>query len=353
MKRKYLLIGAAFLLLLLIGGGVALNYYLTYKRPDVRQETLFYLYPEQSYEAMLDSLENGQVFKHPQRFQRAAQRRNLAAYLKPGRYLLKPEMSNQEIIRIFANGWETPQRITFRGYIKTLDRLAAYFGKQFAADSAAFMQALSDSTTQQALGLNPETMLSLFIPNTYELYWTATPEQVIQRFKREYDRFWNDDRLTKAKALNLTPTEVITLASIIVQETNHVPEQPAMAAVYLNRLNKGMKLQACPTVIYALKDEEPGITRVLNRHLKYDSPYNTYKYKGLPPGPITIPTISAIDAVLNRDKNNYLYFCANASFDGTHKFTSSYQEHLRNGKAYQRALTARQKEQAKNNQSTK
>lgn len=316
--------------------------YLVFKRPDVKETTVFYLYPEQNYTALLDSLEAHDIFKHPGRFKRAADRRKLEKYLKPGRYVIDIQMNNQAIIRMFANGWETPQRLAFRGYIKTLDRLAAYLGKHFCADSTAFIKALTDSARQQELGMKPETMISIFIPNTYEMYWTSSPEDIIKRFKREYDRFWNEERLLKAKDLGLTPTQVITLASILVQETNYAPELPAMAAVYLNRLKKGIKLQACPTVIYAHRDVEPGITRVLKRHLQYDSPYNTYRYAGLPPGPITIPTIQAIDAVLNRDKNNYLYFCANSNFDGTHKFTASYQEHLRNAKAYQKALTAKQ-----------
>lgn len=322
--------------------GIGTDYYLKFIKPDVRQECIFYIHPNQNYAAFLDSLNQAEVFHHPKRFQRAAGQRGLEQYLKVGRYKITPEMSNQEIIRTFANGWQTPQRITFKGYIKTLEQLASYFDRNFAADSSEFMQALSDTTLQKELGLKPETMLSLFLPNTYEMYWTTSPTAVIQRFKKEYDVFWNEERLAKAKKLGLTPTQVITLASIIIQETNHEPEQPAMAAVYLNRLKKGMKLQACPTVIYALKDVEPGIRRVLNRHLNYDSPYNTYKYAGLPPGPIAVPSLAAIDAVLNRDSNQYLYFCANSNFDGTHKFTASYQEHLRNGRAYQKALKARQ-----------
>lgn len=332
--------------ILLLGAGIsayiATDYYLKFIKPDVRQESIFYIYPNQDYAALLDSLEKAEIFLHPNRFVRAANQRGLEQYIKVGRYKITPEMSNQEIIRTFANGWQTPQRITFKGYIKTLDRLAAYFGNNFAADSAAFMAVLSDANLQKELGMKPETMISLFLPNTYEMYWTTSPKDVVQRFKREYDAFWNEERQAKAKKLGLSQTQVITLASIIVQETNHVPEQPAMAAVYLNRLKKGMKLQACPTVIYALKDVEPGIRRVLNRHLKYDSPYNTYKYAGLPPGPITIPTLAAIDAVLNRDSSQYLYFCANSNFDGTHKFTASYQEHLKNGRAYQKALKARE-----------
>ncbi|MBO7322265.1 MAG: endolytic transglycosylase MltG, partial [Bacteroidales bacterium] len=186
-----------------------------------------------------------------------------------------------------------------------------------------------------------QTFIGMFIPNTYELYWTASPESVIKRMHQEYKAFWNESRIAKGKNMGMSKNEIMTLASIVNEETNNIGEMPKIAGVYINRLKKGMPLQACPTVIYAHLDSEPGIKRVLKRHLKIDSPYNTYKNKGLPPGPITIPTIKAIDAVLNYEKSNYIYFCAKPEFDGTHNFASTYSQHQKNAKAYQKALSAK------------
>ena len=218
-------------------------------------------------------------------------------------------MSNQYIIRMIANGWQTPAKVTLRGYIKTIDRLAAFLGRNFEADSAAFATALKDTAMIDSLGFRPETFIGMFIPNTYEFYWTSSPESVIKRFKKEYDTFWNGRRDRLAKEIGLDRNEVMTLASIVIGETNNAGEMPKIAGVYMNRLHRGMRLQACPTVIYAHLDTEPGLRRLLHRHLQIDSPYNTYRIKGLPPGPIAIPTVTAIDAVLNYEKSNYLYFC--------------------------------------------
>ena len=177
----------------------------------------------------------------------------------------------------------------------------------------------------------------MFIPNTYEVYWTVTPEEFLERMHKEYEKFWNEERTAKAEQTGLTRTEVSTLASIVIEETKYEPEMPVIAGVYMNRLHKDMLLQADPTVKYAVGDES--LTRVLNRHLTVDSPYNTYKYKGLPPGPITIPTVAAIDAVLNYQHHNYLYFCAKSSLDGQHAFATSLAGHMENAKRYHKAVS--------------
>lgn len=315
-----------------------IRYYVTFKKPNVSEEKVILVYRDADFPEVMDSLRSSGAIRNFRSFERAVRKRDLADHFEHGRYVLQPGMSNQYIIRMIANSWQTPARITLRGYIKTLDRLAGFLGSTFEADSAEFAAALNDTVLMDSLGFVSETYISMFIPDTYEMYWTSSPKSVLLRFKREYDRFWKGERDRKANEIGMTREEVSTLASIVIGETNNTDEMPLIAGVYMNRLKKRMPLQACPTVIYAHLDVEPGITRVLKRHLAIDSPYNTYKYRGLPPGPIAIPTVNAIDAVLNYIKSDYLYFCAKPEFDGTHNFAATYSQHLRNSAAYNRAL---------------
>lgn len=332
--------GFCLAVLLLASAGWGLNHWLTFRRPNVARESTFLLRPEYSFPEFLDSLASSGILRHPERFRRAAAERDLARYLKPGRYIFKSGMSNQTVIRMIANGWQTPMRLVFRGYQQSPEELAAWFGRNFASDSAEFAAVLLDSAVVRECGFKPETFLAMFLADTYEFYWTDSPEQVVRRFRNEYDRYWNQERKKLAAEAGLTPTEVIILASIVARESNLPEDQARIAGVYLNRIRRGIRLQACPTVIFALKDTEPGIRRVLKRHLRTDSPYNTYRYAGLPPGPIGIPGRSAIEAVLHYDKNNYLYFCASPELDGTHRFAATYSEHQRNAREYQRAFSA-------------
>lgn len=329
----------------IVAGG---SYFFTYKKPNVAKKHVLLVHSNATYQDIEDSLEASGAIKNIKSFRKAAGKKELDKHFEPGRYVLEPGMSNQYIIRMIANGWETPGKVTLRGYIKTLDRLAAFLGSKFDADSADFAAVLNDRELMDSLGFTRETYIGMFIPNTYEFYWTASPESVIKRFKKEYDSFWNGERDSLAKAMRMNRNEVTTLASIVIGETNNTQEMPLIAGVYINRLKRGMKLQACPTVIYAHLEKEPGITRLLNRHLSIDSPYNTYKVRGLPPGPIAIPTVSAIDAVLHYTKSNYLYFCAKPEFDGTHNFASTYSEHKANSRAYNKAFEEREAAKASN-----
>ena len=340
MKRKTLIIAAAAAAVIIAAFG--LNRYITYKKPNTVQEGVILIYRDATYQAVEDSIKASGTIKNLKSLERAARKRDLASHFEPGRYVIEPGMSNQYIIRMIANGWQTPAKVTLRGYIKTLDRLAAFLGRNFEADSAAFATALKDTAMIDSLGFRPETFIGMFIPNTYEFYWTSSPESVIKRFKKEYDTFWSGERDRLAKKIGLDRNEVMTLASIVIGETNNAGEMPKIAGVYMNRLHRGMRLQACPTVIYAHLETEPDITRLLHRHLQIDSPYNTYRIKGLPPGPIAIPTVTAIDAVLNYEKSNYLYFCAKPEFDGTHNFASTYSQHKANSRAYNKAFRERE-----------
>lgn len=349
MKKRNIFIISAVCAVVAIAAAVAGNWYITYRKPNVAREYVLLVHRDTPFGTIEDSLLSSGAIKNPKSLMRAVRKKELEKHFEPGRYVLQPEMSNQYIIRMLANGWETPAKVTLRGYIKTLDKLAAFLGRNFEADSASFSATLHDSALVSSLGFKPETFIGMFIPNTYEFYWTSSPESVVKRFKKEYDRFWEGERDRLAKSIGLDRNEVMTLASIVIGETNNAGEMPRIAGVYMNRLHRGMRLQACPTVIFAHLDTEPGIRRLLKRHLKIDSPYNTYKVKGLPPGPIAIPTVTAIDAVLHYEKSDYLYFCAKPEFDGTHNFATTYSEHMRNSRAYNKAFEAREKSRKASN----
>lgn len=258
---------------------------------------------------------------------------------KPGHYRFAAEISNQELIRRLLLGEQTPIKLSFTQAIRTREQLAAHMGKKLMLDSAEVIDRLNNKEYMAHFGLTPETAVCLFIPNTYEVYWTMTADQLFARMHKEYQRFWNEERMEKAKRLGLTPIEIATIASIIASETNKSFEYPTIASIYINRLRKGIALQACPTVIFAVGDFS--LRRVLKRHLAIDSPYNTYKYRGLPPGPIRLARPEVIDAVLNAPKTDYLYMCANPDFSGTHIFSSSYSKHSAVAREYQRELNKR------------
>ena len=260
-------------------------------------------------------------------------------HIKPGHYHFAEKISNRDLIRRLQFGEETPIKLAFTHSIRTREQLAGMLGKKLLLDSTEVIRRLNSPEYLANFGLTPETAVCLFIPNTYEVYWTLSADQLFARMHKEYQRFWNDERLAKAKALGFTPTEVMTIASIIASETNKKEEYPTIASIYINRLRKGIALQACPTVIFATGDFS--IRRVLKRHLQIDSPYNTYKYRGLPPGPIRLARPDIVDAVLNAPKTDYLYMCANPDFSGTHVFSSTYAKHSAVAREYQRALNER------------
>lgn len=258
---------------------------------------------------------------------------------KPGYYHFPVHIGDKHLIRRLQLGEQTPVRLSFTQVIRTRAQLAGVMGKHLMLDSVDVKMRLDSADYMAQYDLTPETAVCMFIPNTYEVYWTITPDQLFNRMHKEYNRFWSDSRRAKAEALGLTPTEVITIASIIASETNKSAEYPLIASIYLNRLQKGMPLQACPTVIYAVGDFS--LRRVLKRHLEIDSPYNTYKNIGLPPGPIRLTQATVIDAVLNAPKTNYLYMCANPDFSGTHIFSATYAQHAAAARRYQQQLDKR------------
>ena len=264
-----------------------------------------------------------------------ASRLNLDTRLKAGHYIIKQGQSVISVVRMFVLGEQAPVNLVI-GEARTLPQLAGRLSKQIMSDSTALLSALRNSELKAKYGYQRDSIIAMFVPNTYQVYWTITPEQLLERMNREYNAFWNRDREAKLAATKLTKYQAMTLASIVYEETKNRGEMPKIAGVYINRLRKKMPLQACPTVKYAMGDFT--LTRILYKHLRYDSPFNTYRNAGLPPAPICIPSIAAIDAVLNYDKNNYLYFCAKPEFDGTHNFARTLREHNANSRKYNEAL---------------
>ena len=255
--------------------------------------------------------------------------------VRSGVYQLQPNMSNWAVIRLLRAGIQQPVKMVFHD-VKNKAELAHQLTKNLEVSTDAFKQLLDDPDFVRQYGFEPENVLTMFIPNTYEVYCTIDPKKLFERMYREYQRFWNEHRRRQAKNARLTPVEVAILASMVQSETNKVDEAPLIAGVYINRLRKRIALGSDPTLLYILDD--PTVRRVLSEHRAVDSPYNTYKYRGLPPGPICLPTIAMIDSVLNFSRHHYLYFSAKEDFSGAHYFTRSFEQHLRNAQRYQRAL---------------
>lgn len=244
---------------------------------------------------------------------------------EPGHYTFDAQIANQDIINRLKFGLQTPVNLTWNNYVRTNQDLAGKVTKHLMLDSTQLVQLLDSNTYLAQYGFDKETVRCLFIPNTYQVYWNTTPDALFARMQREYNTFWNDSRKQKADSLGLTPIEVAIVASIVEGESHNKKEMPLIASLYLNRIHKGMLLQACPTVKYAVGDFK--LKRILNRHLAIDSPYNTYKYPGLPPGPIRCPAPTTIDMVLNAPKTDYLFMCASPELNNTHIFSSTFGKH--------------------------
>ncbi|MDX1629999.1 MAG: endolytic transglycosylase MltG [Fulvivirga sp.] len=260
--------------------------------------------------------------------------------IKPGLYLLESNMSNLEAIRLLRSGKQEPVNVTFNN-VRLIGELPKKITANLLMSSEEFESALIEFTANNEYGFNEYNIISMFIPNTYEVYVNITPEGLIERMYNEYDRFWNESRVRKAEALGLTRKEVSTLASIVKAESIKKEESATIAGLYINRLEARMPLQADPTLVFAAGDFT--IKRVLDKHKEIESPYNTYKKAGLPPGPINMPSIHAIDAVLNYEDHNYLYMCAKEDFSGYHNFATNLRDHLNNARRYQRQLTIEQR----------
>ena len=304
--------------------------YLYISKPIVKtadgKDVSLYIPTNSDYKYVRNEIYSLNVLKSKKAFDWLAKKSHYNEKVHAGRYILTDGMTNQQLVNMLRMGHQTPVKVVFNN-MRTVEQLAGRISEQIEADSTSIIEEILN---------NEEVDATTFIPNTYEFYWNTDAEDFVAKMIVEHDRFWNETRLNKAKSLKLTPRQVSILASIVDKETRKVSEMPRIAGVYINRLNKRWPLQADPTLVFAIGDYN--IRRVLDVHKKIDSPYNTYKYPGLPPGPICIPSIAAIDAVLDAEKHNYFYFCAKDDLSGYHVFASNINEHNRNAERYRKAL---------------
>lgn len=308
-----------------------------------KEDKLFVIQPGSSFQQVQRDLVKGGFVNDIVSFSFVARLAGFDKRIKPGRYYLKKNMNNRQALQALTSGRSEEVKVTFT-HVRLISDLGEKITANIGVTEKEFYDALDKFIANNEDGFNKDNILTMFIPNTYMVYFNVIPESLIARFNNEYHSFWNIERLDKARALGLTPIEVSILASIVQAEISKTEEGPVVAGLYLNRLKKDIPLQADPTLVFASGDFT--LKRVLNEHKEIDSPYNTYKYTGLPPGPINMPYISSIDAVLNYKKNTYLYMCAREDFSGFHNFASTLDEHQKNARRYQRALTAEMKKAA-------
>lgn len=324
----------------LLAGALVIGTYLLLG-PNTRafgDHKYFYVRTGSTYQDVLEGLKEQRIISSAATFDLVARRLDYPNRVKAGRYDIKAGMSNLDIVRILRSGRQAPVKLVINK-LRTKTDFIRLVSQNLEADSLAMEAILADAVYLRQFGLNPNTVMAAVVPNTYEFYWNTTAGKVFEKLEKAYDEFWSAERKAKAAALGFTPLEVITLASIVEEETNRNDEKPVIASVYINRLAKGMRLGADPTVKFALQDFS--LRRIYNTHTQFDSPYNTYRYSGLPPGPICTPSAKTIDAVLTPAVTSYLFFCAKMDGSGSHAFATTYSEHMANARAYQEALNAR------------
>ncbi|TZF83686.1 endolytic transglycosylase MltG [Pedobacter sp. BS3] len=330
----------ALVIILVIALGITfVNYYLKYFGPNVTgNKKYLYIRTGSDFAAVFDSIKQGDMLKDTTSFLWAADKMKYTNHVKPGRYTLTKGMSNRTLINMLKSGNQQPVTLRFHN-LRLKEDFARYVSSQLETDSMELINLLDSATFVGRYGFTPDNVYTMFIPNSYEIYWNTNAAKFYERMYSEYQKFWNSDRKNKAEAIGLSPIQVTILASIVDAEALHDDEMPDIAGLYMNRYKRGMKLEADPTVIFATQDFT--IRRVLNKHLRTLSPYNTYLHTGLPPGPIMMPSVNAIDAVLNYKHHDYLYMCAKDDFSGYHNFASTMAQHLVNARKFQEALNKR------------
>ncbi len=338
MKKKILFIVLFFFFTGLIG---TLLFYKTLFADNINDAKeanhhIFYIPTGSTYQDVLKSLKKQHILKNIETFKLVCTKLDYASRVRPGKYRIDNNSGNLFLVRKLRAGSQEPVRITFNN-IQNKEQLATKIANQLETTKSALLKEFNNPHFLDSLNLTEENFPTIFLANTYEFYWNTSATQFIERMLKEYHKFWNPSRLSKAQSLSLSPTEITILASIIQKESNHYDEYPTIAGVYINRLNRGWPLQADPTVMYALN--KIGIKRrVYQQDLKIVSPYNTYLNKGLPPGPICLPELKSIDETLNAEDHNYMYFCAKEDFSGYHVFAETWEEHKANASRYQKAL---------------
>lgn len=305
---------------------------------EPKTEDYLYIYSTKSLAQNMQLIEESGKLNNTRAFERLATLTGYDELIKPGRYKISYGMSNLQLLRTLVSGRQTPLDITFK-YAQYKNDVSSFFCTKLEADSFELLAKLNDSSYCSQLGFSVDDVIAMFIPNTYNFYWTTSADDLLKRMNSEYTKFWQPDKLAKLDNIGLTKQQVSTLAAIVQKETYRKDEMPIVAGVYLNRIKKGMPLQADPTIIYALHDNN--IKRVSGEMLMVESPYNTYKYKGLPPGPICTPSLISLEAVLNATNHNYIYFCAKEDFSGYHNFAINFAQHQLNARKYQRELNKR------------
>lgn len=342
MKKSYKIILIVLAVLICVAGVMCVEQYYRLNVSNLRSHDGephgYHIYPASTLDSVMELVETDYDIASVWNLNLHSEKMGLEEP-QPGYYRFPAIMGDRYFIRRLQLGEQTPVRLTFNHYIRTREQLAGKLAQTLLLDSVDILRRLESDEYMAQYGLNKETSICLFIPNTYEVYWTISPDQLFERMYKEYNHFWNEQRRHKADSLGLSPVEVAIVASIVEGETHNKQELPIVASLYLNRVHKGMLLQSCPTVIYANGDFT--LRRVLKRHLAIDSPYNTYKYPGLPPGPIRCAAPQTLDVVLNAPKTDYLYMCANPDFSGTHIFSSQYSQHAAAAVEYRHQLDER------------
>lgn len=330
----------ALVLIIVIGlAGTCLFYYLRYFGPNVTDKHEYlYIHTGATYDDVYKTIRDSDMVKDSTTFNWAADNMKYKSRVKAGRYRLIPGMSNRALINMLASGTQEPVTLSFHT-MRLKEQFAVFVSKKIEPDSTAILNLLDSAAYVKQFGFTTDDVYTMFLPNTYELYWNSSPEKFFKKMYAGYEKFWTPERKQKAADINLSQVQVSILASIVDAEALHDDEMPTIAGLYLNRLKKGMKLESDPSVIFALHDFT--IHRVLNKDLTVNSPYNTYTHTGLPPGPVMMPSINALNSVLDYQKNDYLYMCAKADFSGYHAFATNQADHLKNAKAFHDALTQR------------
>ncbi len=333
---------AAFIVIILIAAGAFIlprflkKYFLS--NTNLKEKAYLCIPTGAKYSQVLDSVKKNNLLKDVEIFNDLASDKGYPNKIKPGKYAVNPGATNRALINMLISGNQEPVKLSFQN-LRLKKDFASFIGKKLEVDSVKMLSLMNDKAFTEKYGFTTDDFYTMFIPNSYEFYWNTTTEDFIKKMNEEYLKFWTSDRKTKASALNLSEKEVSILASIVDAEALVDSELPIIAGLYLNRLNRGIKLEADPTVIFAANDFT--IRRVLNKQLAINSPYNTYKYSGLPPGPIMMPSVKAIDAVLNHNNHNYIFMCAKEDFSGYHNFAETEAEHLVNARKFQNALNER------------
>jgi len=337
MLKKFML--ALVLVIVIALGLTGYNYYAKYFSPNVTaSQEYLYIRTGASFNDVYAAIKSQNMVKDTDAFYSAALNMNYIDRVKPGRYHLQEGMSNRKLINMLASGTQEPVTLSFHN-LRLKEQFAGFVGKKIEPDSVAILRLLDSTSFVKQYGFTTDNVYIMFLPNTYQLYWNTSPEKFFKKMHAAYDKFWTAERRAKAAALNLDPIQVTILASIVDGEALHDDEMPTIAGLYINRLKKGMKLESDPTIIFAENDFT--IHRVLSRYLSINSPYNTYLHTGLPPGPINMPSVNAINSVLDYQRSDYIYMCAKEDFSGYHNFATNMADHLINAHKYQQALNER------------